>query len=421
MGSSGIMPSRTQSLEPRNIPTIDPSASPSDSPHFSPSAVPTTIPSPLPTLKPSTLPSIMASSYPSITPTMVSSSAPSVDSSHMPTTNPSASPSDGPSSIPSAVPTSLPSSLPSLRPSTLPSIMPSRTQSLEPSNIPTIDPSASPSDGPSSNPSAVPTTSQSTTPTLKPNTWASSTPSVDPSHMPTTNPIASPSDGPNSLPPNCVDQDVKIGFALPDGRYTNCDKVSLSLNSSCNIKVVEENCPRLCKTCPLCTDSKEYVFMGIHGKKLCSYAQMDLNLCNTYLWLKDLCPSTCESCCRDQTGSIPFNRMIGSPTTCESFKLAKNQKYCTWQRIQKSCPKSCNACDKSPRPCSDVTYPIWVDGGLKSCKMISKIGSQKNFCMDWDNIKSLCPVSCGTCSRQPTHLPSRYWDKGKGKGGRKLK
>merc|ERR1712238_566136 len=379
----------------------------------------------------------MASSYPSITPTMVSSSAPSVDSSHMPTTNPIASPSDGPSSIPTLKPSSLPSSLPSLRPSTLPSIMPSKTQSVDPSYIPTIDPSASPSDDPSSNPSAVPTTSQSTTPTLKPSTLPSimassypsitptmvlsSTPSVDPSYIPTIDPSASPSDDPNSLPPNCVDQDVKIGFALPDGRYTNCYKVSLSLNSSCNIKVVEENCPRLCKTCPLCTDSKEYVFMGIHGKKLCSYAQMDLNLCNTYLWLKDLCPSTCESCCRDQTGSIPFNRMIGSPTTCESFKLAKNQKYCTWQRIQKSCPKSCNACDKSPRPCSDVTYPIWVDGGLKSCKMISKIGSQKNFCMDWDNIKSLCPVSCGTCSRQPTHLPSRYWDKGKGKGGRKLK
>merc|ERR1712238_416358 len=227
----------------------------------------------------------MASSYPSITPTMVSSSAPSVDSSHMPTTNPIASPSDGPSSIPSAVPTSLPSFIPSLRPSTLPSIMPSKTQSLEPSSNPSI------------------------TPTMV----LSSTPSVDPSYIPTIDPSASPSDGPNSLPPNCVDQDVKIGFALPDGRYTNCYKVSLSLNSSCNIKVVEENCPRLCKTCPLCTDSKEYVFMGIHGKKLCSYAQMDLNLCNTYLWLKDLCPSTCESCCRDQTGLIPFNRMIGSP------------------------------------------------------------------------------------------------------------
>merc|ERR1712238_412895 len=379
----------------------------------------------------------MASSYPSITPTMVSSSAPSVDSSHMPTTNPIASPSDGPSSIPTLKPSTLPSNIPSSHPSITPTMVLSSTPSVDPSYIPTIDPSASPSDDPSSNPSAVPTTIPSPLPTLKPSTLpsiipssypsitptmvSSSTPSVDPSHMPTTNPIASPSDGPNSLPPNCVDQDVKIGFALPDGRYTNCDKVSLSLNSSCNIKVVEENCPRLCKTCPLCTDSKEYVFMGIHGKKLCSYAQMDLNLCNTYLWLKDLCPSTCESCCRDQTGSIPFNRMIGSPTTCESFKLAKNQKYCTWQRIQKSCPKSYNACDKSPRPCSDVTYPIWVDGGLKSCKMISKIGSQKNFCMDWDNIKSLCPVSCGTCSRQPTHLPSRYWDKGKGKGGRKLK
>ena len=258
-------------------------------------------------------------------------------------------------------------------------------------------------------------------PSIIPSLISRSKPSFDPSISLFVGPSVMKSRVPNSIPPNCVDQDVKIGFALPDGRYTNCDKVSLSLNSSCNIKVVEENCPRLCKTCPLCTDSKEYVFMGIHGKKLCSYAQMDLNLCNTYLWLKDLCPSTCESCCRDQTGLIPFNRMIGSPTTCESFKLAKNQKYCTWQRIQKSCPKSCNACDKSPRPCSDVTYPIWVDGGLKSCKMISKIRSQKNFCMDWDNIKSLCPVSCGICSRQPTHLPSRYWDKGKGKGGRKLK
>ena len=281
--------------------------------------------------------------------------------------------------------------------------------------MPSTGPSALPSNVPSFNPSFVPSPLPSLLPSAIPSTLPSSIPTDHPSIVPSES--ALPSNVPNSISSSCVDQDIKIGFSLPNGHYTNCGEASITLNSSCNTKVVETNCPRLCKTCPLCTDSKDDVFMGLHGKKSCSYAQMNRNLCNSYFWLKDLCPSACESCCKDQTGPVPFNGIIGSPSmTCESFKLAKNQKYCSQQRIQKSCPKSCNACNTPPRPCSDVVYPIWVDGGLKTCKTISAIRSKKNYCENWDDIKRLCPVSCGICSHEPTHSPSRNLGQGKGKG-----
>jgi len=296
------------------------------------------------------------------------------------------------------------SSTPSGHPSIVPSVVPSSTPSLEPSFMPSTGPSALPSNVPSFNPSFVPSPLPSLLPSAIPSTLPSSIPTDHPSIVPSESSL--PSNVPNSISPSCVDQDIKIGFSLPNGHYTNCGEASITLNSSCNTKVVETNCPRLCKTCPLCTDSKDDVFMGLHGKKSCSYAQMNKNLCNSYFWLKDLCPSACESCCKDQTGPVPFNGIIGSPSmTCESFKLAKNQKYCSQQRIQKSCPKSCNACNTPPRPCSDVVYPIWVDGGLKTCKTISAIRSKKNYCENWDDIKRLCPVSCGICSHEPTHSP----------------
>merc|ERR1711957_506250 len=145
-------------------------------------------------------------------------------------------------------------------------------------------------------------------------------------------------------------QDKDVSFTLPDGKRTNCVKAKRNQNTICNTRIVQENCPRLCKVCPLCNDSVDKVFMGNeYGMKTCSFAQSNHNVCNIYSWLKKDCPLSCESCCKDQSGEIPLKENIGDSITCEFFKLAKNKKYCTWSRIKKSCPESCDLCS-TPAP-----------------------------------------------------------------------
>ena len=199
-----------------------------------------------------------------------------------------------------------------------------------------------------------------------PDVNASSIPSLDPSSI--SNTISSsptgagrsliPSSAPNIMP-NLISnapssflkcQDKDVSFTLPDGKRTNCVKAKRNRNTICNTRIVQENCPRLCKVCPLCNDSVDKVFMGNeYGMKTCSFAQSNHNVCNIYSWLKKDCPLSCESCCKDQSGEIPLKENISDSITCEFFKLAKNKKYCTWSRIKKSCPESCDLCS-TPAP-----------------------------------------------------------------------
>ena len=104
-------------------------------------------------------------------------------------------------------------------------------------------------------------------------------------------------------------EDQIENFSLPDDTITSCTNAGKedNINSSCNVKVVEEKCPKTCKVCPLCKDTNAKVWMG-NQNQFCSYVRSQKDICDRFLWLKDECPISCGSCCLDQVGEIPFNQ-----------------------------------------------------------------------------------------------------------------
>ena len=195
-------------------------------------------------------------------------------------------------------------------------------------------------------------------------------------------------------------QDVTDEFMLPSKALTNCKKAR---NGMCNIRIVWNNCPVACNTCPpICIDKVEKLWIDQKvGFQYCGYARNNKKICDRRI-IKEKCPLSCNNCCKNKIGIIPFKKSLG-PMTCESFKQPGNEKYCTWERILKSCPEACNSCETfNQQPeCVDSKSP-YVNKSCEDLARLSKIPGEKKYC-NWDKVRQACIKSCGLCgSESPT-------------------
>ena len=139
-----------------------------------------------------------------------------------------------------------------------------------------------------------------------------------------------------------VCKDAIETFLLPSGFETICDRVKTNPANLCNTKIVLNSCPVTCKVCP-CLDSLDAVWINESEKdRGCDFVAINQQYC-TKTWVKEKCPVSCNNCCQDKKGIIPFLEGL----ECESFKKKEFKKYCTWERVRLSCPKSCETCEKA--------------------------------------------------------------------------
>jgi len=230
---------------------------------------------------------------------------------------------------------------------------------------------------------------------------------------------------------SCQDNELKFTYGKGK-RLTTCQEIFKKKNGGlCNGSVVEKNCPESCKLCPTCDDTPNDVWLGDpHFKKVsCSFLLTNQDACDTP-WIKSKCPFSCNSC-ENQKGLIPITKTIGY-LNCDDLALPENNSFCAWSRIQKSCPKTCNSSVTATIPnafpgttttnirtCLDLQEPeIWINRKKLSCEdfaLLSETGT-KNYCLQWNDVRTKCAKSCGICQpggggiplRQvPTKLPTR--------------
>ena len=153
-------------------------------------------------------------------------------------------------------------------------------------------------------------------------------------------------------------------FRVPNGNFITCEEIKKSVNGFCNVEVIEKKCHVSCKVCPVCTQSKEKIYMDKdHGMKYCSFTLQNSEVCQLRS-VNEKCPIACNSCCKDQTGLIPLTSEGGS-VECNAFKQDEYRKFCTWTRVRKSCPSACDQC--SFPTCSDSKYSVLLKGDITAC------------------------------------------------------
>jgi hypothetical protein len=89
---------------------------------------------------------------------------------------------------------------------------------------------------------------------------------------------------------------------------------------------------------PVCQDSKDILPLTNGNIAFCKDLgeTMNLSKCENQPKIRNHCPHTCGTCCKDSPGMIWVN---GSARQCESL-----QNNCHMDKVQRFCPETCNLC-----------------------------------------------------------------------------